>query len=609
MEEVIENEYLGSGISNETADKINKILFEKAIPLLNEPVKLKALLNKLKNWLKDNYEVKVDVTTLNKQLIKIYQKDKEEKKVDWNEVLKTNKEKCEEILKQINESIFPIKEVIEQDRLLQNLSENTGIKLTSLRQQLKQIQKNERDKIKDELKNKSKIEKEETLKKAEEKAQELFNKELQAKNFLKKQPYLYDKNKIWWLWNNETYKWVQVDEVDILLMLSNSTGISVIDIRQRQEYINQMKSSGRLNCNKIKPTKETWIQFNDIIVDFLTGEKFNATPDYFITNPIPWKLGKSEDTPTIDKLFREWVVFDGIQDESYVDTLYEVICYTIAVKQFLQRIICLVGGGSNGKTTYTQLIEKFVGENNISSTEMELLKERFESSRFYKKLVLFIGEIDKDIFKKTSIIKRICGEDLMRIEFKGKNGFDAHIPAKPFICCNKLPETTDKSMGFYRRWLIIDFLHKFEKQQNIIKTIPNVEFENLALKSIRILKELWERGSFTNEGSFEERAKKYEDRANPLDSFIENKCFYNGNEKISFDEFFNIFNEWLKANNYRTQTRRELGISIQNREPRIKKRQVKINRTDGTKTTQMYIKGINWKEQEVEKLEEEEQEV
>ncbi|MCX6722971.1 MAG: hypothetical protein NT094_02765, partial [Candidatus Staskawiczbacteria bacterium] len=100
-----------------------------------------------------------------------------------------------------------------------------------------------------------------------------------------------------------------------------------------------------------------WIQFNDVLVNPKTIEQIEADYKYFLTNPIPHKLGKSEETPEIDRLLREWVVKNQIQDESYIQSLYEYIAYSLTDDLFMQRIFALTGGGSNDKGTFLKLIE------------------------------------------------------------------------------------------------------------------------------------------------------------------------------------------------------------------------------------------------------------
>jgi len=124
-----------------------------------------------------------------------------------------------------------------------------------------------------------------------------------AKDFIKEFPMFYDKARLWWLWDFENYCWVKVDKVDIM----NKFDEKFIMATERQELksriLEALKKRGRLNIPK-EPSK-SWIQFKDKIVDIETDEEFEATPKYFITNPVPWKLSESEETPTIDRLIRE----------------------------------------------------------------------------------------------------------------------------------------------------------------------------------------------------------------------------------------------------------------------------------------------------------------
>jgi len=59
--------------------------------------------------------------------------------------------------------------------------------------------------------------------------------------------------------------------------------------------------------------------------------------------------------------------------------------------------------------------------------------------------------------------------------------------------------------GFYRRWTIIDFPNKFSEKKDILKGIPEAEYNNLANKSIKKLQKLLREREFTNEQSIEER--------------------------------------------------------------------------------------------------------
>jgi len=182
----------------------------------------------------------------------------------------------------------------------------------------------------------------------------IFGVEGQCQYFIERCPIYFDKSKIWWMWDRENKMWKMSDETDILNEIRKD-GVDTITSKNRIEIIAALKQLGRKN--KPKEPNGDWIQFKDKIIDLGNDNMFDSTPEYFMTNPLPWCIGESEETPTLDKYFKEWVVEPGLQDDSYVDTLYEMLAYSAMSRQFLQRLFALVGSGSNGKGVYLSIIK------------------------------------------------------------------------------------------------------------------------------------------------------------------------------------------------------------------------------------------------------------
>jgi len=412
-----------------------------------------------------------------------------------------------------------------------------------------------------------------------------------ARDFIKVQPIYYDKYKIWWLWDIKDSKWNIVDETDLMIAIDDNTKHPTTDTKTKYEILEALKRIGRRN--KPKESKKTWIQFKNTIVDIENGKVFKASPEFFITNPIPWKIGDKEDTPIMDKIFEEWMTKEGFQDKSFINTLYEIMAYTLMPSMPIHRIFCFIGDGLNGKGTYLRLIEKLVGEGNKCASEIELLSNnRFESNKLFKKLVCMIGEVDRGIFKKTKTIKSLTGDDLTRFEFKGKDGFDGHNYAKPLIACNSLPETSDKTKGFYRRWTIVDFPNRFNEKKDILKNIPNEEYSNFCRKALRILPELLRIGEFTNDGSIEQREDKYEKHSNHINEFVKEYCTLNSESYVEFGEFCERYNEYLVSTGNHRKSKIEIGrgIKLKGFQKKVKKMSSGLNST--TKTCIFGIKFI-----------------
>lgn len=385
-------------------------------------------------------------------------------------------------------------------------------------------------------------------------AYNIFTPEGQVKQFYLEQPFFYDNVKTFHLWNKKDGCWDSCDDVDMLNKLKlNIPNADTINAKTKSEIITALKQVGR--NKKPEDIPKTWIQFKDKIVDIITGEEFIPSPKYYTTNPLPYNLGKSSETPTIDKLIKEWVVDNNSQDISYVKTMKEIISYTICSDQFLQRIFAFCGAGMNGKGTFLKLLTKFIGNKNYCSSDIKILSiNNFETAALYKKLACIMGEVDVSDLKNTNTIKKLSGEDDMRFEFKGKGSFTEESITTCLIATNSMPTTPDKSLGFYRRWLIIDFPHQFKVKRDLIGSIPEEEFENLGRCCLELLKEMYKTNKLTNEGDLKEREERFEERSNPIMKFIENECNEDFNGKIEFREFCNLFNNYLKSRHLRVQS-------------------------------------------------------
>ncbi|GAH38245.1 unnamed protein product, partial [marine sediment metagenome] len=196
-------------------------------------------------------------------------------------------------------------------------------------------------------------------------------------------------------------------------------------------YLEAFKRAGR--DHKPEPAPNKWVQFKDKAISLKSNKTYNVTYDYFFTNPIPWELGKNTETPTMDKLIVEWV------GEDFKQTAYEIIAYCCYSDYPIHMILCLVGCGRNGKSKFLGLINRFIGKENICSTELDtLLDSRFESFKLFKKLVCTMGETNFGVLSKTSLLKKLTGQDLIGFEYKQKKPFDDYNYAKVIISSNSL---------------------------------------------------------------------------------------------------------------------------------------------------------------------------
>lgn len=409
-----------------------------------------------------------------------------------------------------------------------------------------------------------------------------------VEEFINLQPVYYDQGQLWWFWNWKDMCWEQKDEIDLMNAIDRHTKFPTVNSTIKHELLEAFRRIGRKN--EPQKVKSTWLQFKDMIYDMKTGKSFKASPDYFVTNPIPWKVGEVEDTPMMDNIFEQWV------GKEYVQTLYEIIAYCCLCDYPIHRLFCFIGEGLNGKGTFLRLLTKFIGVENCCSTELDvLLNSRFEVTRLYKKLVCQMGETNFNEMKQTSMLKKLTGGDLIGFEFKNKTPFEEINYAKIIIATNNLPATNDKTIGFYRRWFIVDFPNRFSEKEDVLSLIPDSEYENLARKCLFILKDLLDKREFHMEGTIEDRAKKFEDKSNPFDKFIKEFTEEDPNGDIWKFEFEKKFNAWCKENKFREFSEETVGKKMREKGYNTFKKYTDWL-VEGEKKQLRTFGGLKWKE-------------
>lgn len=408
-----------------------------------------------------------------------------------------------------------------------------------------------------------------------------------VRRFYTYNPFFYDKSNMFWIWNKIKKKYDMADDTQIMNLLDLILGLEGQTVTRtiKNNYLEAFKRVGRQNIPRNAPKK--WIQFKGKVFSIESGKIYEATPDYFFTNPIPHELGKSTDTPTMDRLFKEWV------GKENVDLLYEMISYCCIRDYPIHLVFCLIGCGRNGKSKFLGLLNKFLGGENICSTELDtLLNSRFESFKLYKKLLCTMGETNFGVLNKTSLLKRLCGQDLIGFEFKNKVPFDDYNNAKILIASNSLPTSEDTSEGFYRRWLIIDFPNIFPEGKDILNIIPEEEYKNLAMKVVDLLPKLLKRGCFINQDNIEQRKKKYIMSSNPLPMFIEENFYINYNDSIRYSEMYQMYINYLQKKKRRIVSKKEFGnaLSLEGFEARRTTKKI-----DDSFVTDRWVEGLTTK--------------
>lgn len=198
------------------------------------------------------------------------------------------------------------------------------------------------------------------------------------------------------------------------------------------------------------------IAFQNGVLDIRTMELRDYADDDIIPNIIPHNWNPDA------------------RGEVLENTLYKMACGDIATYLNLAEFIgvcmirsaklcpffpVLVGVGSNGKSTYIELIKDVVGMENISGLQPKEIAAHFLASHIVGKTANLGDDISSGYLdeKDCSIIKSIATGDLMFTDVKGGKGFHFQPYCTMVFSCNQFPRLADTTPGFMRRLFPVEF--------------------------------------------------------------------------------------------------------------------------------------------------------
>jgi P4 family phage/plasmid primase-like protien len=351
----------------------------------------------------------------------------------------------------------------------------------------------------------------------------------------------------WWLWNPTEYRWEVRDMVDMFNAIDDRIVESQNTIDSKIKGLLKEALERQARRNKPEVLDWYWVQFKDKLYNFKTGETKEATSKYFVSNPIPWKVGESSETPMLDKLLNDWLNKTG-QEQKDINILKDLFAFCLPTKYFIKVVFFLYGSGSDGKSQFIKTLIKFIGKDNSTATTLSYLENsNFGTYNCFKKLLCQINEVPKNEMKKVTNIKSISGRDETPVEAKGKNSRKEELYSKIVMVGNDVPITRDESNGFWERIHLILFPNYFKESGDVFEDIPDHEFENLARWCLERLKTLSVDYCLTGKKTIKETKEEYKQQSNQLIKFLSDNDYlinHDQSEKIMVTVLNAEYNQW-----------------------------------------------------------------
>lgn len=273
-----------------------------------------------------------------------------------------------------------------------------------------------------------------------------------------------------------------------------------------------------------KPASANLIAFRNGIYDISEDKFFQFSPEHVITNKIDWDYNPHAYNELTDEVLNNI----ACDDKEIRALLEELVGYCMYRRNELGKAFILTGSGSNGKSTYLNLIKTMLGKKNISVLDLKKLNDRFSTVMLFGKLANIGDDISDEFITDAAEFKKIVTGETIDAEQKGQPKFDFEPYVKLVFSANSIPRIGKgrDSSAILRRLVIVPFNAKFTSDNPNFKPFigdalqSQESIEYLINLGIAGLKRVLLNRQFTTSVKIENELTEYEETNNPIIGFF-----------------------------------------------------------------------------------------
>ena len=294
-----------------------------------------------------------------------------------------------------------------------------------------------------------------------------------------------------------------------------------------------------------------YVLFKNGVYDLAEKTLKPHSPEYVISNIIPWDYNPNAYSPLVDKTLDKLACGDN-QIRTLIE---ECIGYCFYRDSKLGKCFILTGEKNNGKSTFIFMLNNLLGDDNYSSVDITNLARELDIASLSNKLANIKDDIADNYMDglNVSLFKQVATGNRCRGKFLYNDPFDFYPYATLIFSANNIPRIKDPTGAVTKRMVIIPFNAVFTKQDPDFDPFINEKLcskdcmEYLVKLGIDALINVIERNGFSECKAADEEMKVYKLNNDSVLSFISEY----GNEDIENQAVASVYSayELYCANN------------------------------------------------------------
>lgn len=197
-------------------------------------------------------------------------------------------------------------------------------------------------------------------------------------------------------------------------------------------------------------------------------------PQDFLKYQLDFNFDENSEAPMFQKFLDE-----VLPDKQKQTVLAEYCGYIFTKKNVLklEKILLLLGSGANGKSVFFSILSAVLGSENISNCSMKELSMENYRPAIAGKLLNYSSELSQKV--DPELVKKLASGEPIYGKHVYENAYKITDYAKMIFNCNELPNVTDNTNAYFRRFLIIHFDVTIAKEKMDYSLADQIIFDEL----------------------------------------------------------------------------------------------------------------------------------
>lgn len=222
--------------------------------------------------------------------------------------------------------------------------------------------------------------------------------------------------------------------------------------------------------------------------------------------------------------------------------------------------ITLYGESDSGKSTFLDIVQAIFPKGSTCSIGLSLLQQEYRRAKLAGKLLNVVAEVQSSELLESEAFKAIVAGDVV----EGRPIREAPIEFRPIaghiFAANTLPRVADRSEAVWRRWLVLTFNRRFERQpsagqpaarNDLAEEVLATDVPGILAWAMHGLARLLANRAYTIPKSSREVLVAWRKDSNPVELFVDEEVLFIPAASTLGKLFYGRYTSWCLENGFR----------------------------------------------------------